>query len=56
MMEKIKKMRQGIAESDAKRDAGQAIPEDVTRYVDLTYGPYPAHHRQHPWRWLVLWR
>ena len=40
MMEEIRNMREGIAESDAKRDAGLNIPEDVTRFVDLRYGEY----------------
>ncbi len=40
MENEIKKLRQGIAESDAKRDAGLTIPEDVTRFVDISYGEY----------------
>lgn len=40
MQQKIKNMRQGMAASDAKRDAGLTIPEDVTRYLDLRYGQY----------------
>lgn len=40
MYNKIAEMRKGIAASDAKRDAGLTIPEDVTRYLDLRYGPY----------------
>ena len=40
MWSEIYKMREGIAESDAKRDAGLTIPEDLDRYMDLSYGPY----------------
>ena len=40
MWSEIYKMREGIAESDAKRDAGLTIPEDLTRYLDIAYGPY----------------
>lgn len=40
IMEQVKQLRQDIAASDAKRDAGLTIPEDVTRYLDLRYGEY----------------
>ncbi len=40
MMNEIMQMRKNIAAVDAERDAGLTIPEDVTRYVDLSYGPY----------------
>lgn len=40
MWSEIYKMREGIAESDAKRDAGLTIPKDLDRYLDLSYGPY----------------
>ncbi len=36
----IREMRQGMAASDAKRDAGLTIPDDVTRFLDLRYGTY----------------
>ena len=39
----ILKMRQEIGESDAKRDAGLTIPEDVDRYTDLRYGQFPEN-------------
>ena len=39
-MEKIKQMRLQWAQGDAKRDAGLTVPEDLTRYLDLPYGPY----------------
>jgi acetyl esterase/lipase len=40
MEQMIKQMREGMASSDAKRDAGLTIPEDVTRYLDLRYGDF----------------
>lgn len=40
MLEEIKKMRLEWAENDAKRDAGLTIPEDVTRFTDISYGEY----------------
>ena len=39
-MEKIRQMRLQWAQGDAKRDAGLTVPEDLTRYLDLPYGPY----------------
>ena len=39
-MEKIEQMRLQWAQGDAKRDAGLTVPEDLTRYLDLPYGPY----------------
>ena len=39
----ILKMRQEIGESDAQRDAGLMIPEDVERYIDLRYGQFPEN-------------
>lgn len=43
MWSEIYKMREGIAESDAKRDAGLTIPADLDRYMDLSYGPYAGN-------------
>ena len=43
MNEKIKAMRAEWAEGDAKRDAGITIPDDVTRYTDISYGPHTDH-------------
>lgn len=43
MEQKIAQMRRSIAANDAKRDVGLTIPEDVTRYLDLRYGPYPEN-------------
>mgnify|MGYP002514719932 CR=1 FL=1 len=39
----ILKMRQEIGESDAKRDAGLTIPENIERYTDLRYGQFPEN-------------
>ena len=43
ILEDVKQMRRDIAAGDAKRDAGLTPPEDVTRYLDIPYGPDPAH-------------
>lgn len=43
IFEEAKQMCQQIAEGDAKRDAGLTVPEDVTRYLDISYGPYPEN-------------
>ncbi len=39
-LETVEKWRSACRENDAKRDAGLEIPADVTRYVDIPYGPY----------------
>ena len=40
MKEKIAQMRMKWAAGDARRDEGLTIPEDVTRFTDISYGPY----------------
>ncbi len=42
-MEEIYKMRKQWAEGDARRDAGLVPPEDVTRCLDIVYGPDEAN-------------
>lgn len=39
----IEKMRQEWAAGDRKRDAGLTVPQNLDRYLDLTYGPLPEH-------------
>ena len=43
MEEAIKKIRADWAEGDARRDAGVADPENITRFEDLPYGSYPEN-------------
>ena len=42
-LETVQKWRKGCAENDAKRDAGLTTPEDIRRFDDLSYGPYPEN-------------
>ena len=39
MLETINKMRQELAEGDAKRDAGLTAPEDIVSCSNISYGP-----------------
>lgn len=38
--ESVKKLRTDWAISDGKRDEGLTTPENITRYDDISYGPY----------------
>jgi acetyl esterase/lipase len=41
MAQTVEQLRKGIAESDAKRDAGLTTPENIQRFDDLCYGDDP---------------
>ena len=41
MAQTVEQLRKGIAESDARRDAGLTTPEDIQRFDDLRYGDDP---------------
>ena len=40
MADKVRQMQENWREGDVKRDAGVVDPENVTRFVDISYGPY----------------
>ena len=42
-LESVQKWRKECRENDAKRDAGLTTPEDIRRFDDLSYGPYPEN-------------
>ena len=41
MGQSVEELRRGMAESDAKRDAGLTTPDDIQRYDDICYGDDP---------------
>lgn len=45
MAETIAEMRENMAREDAARDAGLTPPEDIRRYVDLSYGVDETWHK-----------
>ena len=43
MEEIIRQMRQEWKEGDVKRDTGVVDPENIVRFTDISYGPYPEN-------------